>query len=136
MKFQSFVNFPKKIKELIKMLLHFWFFTCWFFTFYFFIFYFLHPFSFWTSLSVKRPYISFIVFILSLCSNALTLESIFEYYIKNKKNTLILKFHPGMKCLQVCLSFFHLKMKVQTCLFDRGEFIMGWGFISPKTKNM
>ena len=28
MKFQSFVNFPKKIKEIIKMFWHFWFFTC------------------------------------------------------------------------------------------------------------
>ena len=26
MKFQSFVNFPKEIKEIIKMFLHFWFF--------------------------------------------------------------------------------------------------------------
>ena len=135
MKFQSFVNFPKKIKELIKMLLHFWFFTCWFFTFYFFIFYFLHPFSFWTSLSVKRPYISLYSY-----SHYVQTRSLWKAYLnttsKFKKNTLILKFHPGMKCLQVCLSFFHPKMKVQTCLFDRGEFIMGWGFISPKTKNM
>ena len=135
MKFQSFVNFTKKIKELIKIFLHFWFFTCWFF--YFLIFHlWLFTSFFLLDFTFYKEALYFIVFILSLCSNALTLESIFEYYVKNKKNTLILKFHPGMKCLQVCLSFFYPKMKVQTCLFDRGEFIMGWGFISPKTKNM
>ena len=47
MKFQSFVNFPKKIKEIIKMFLHCWFFICC-----------PHPFSFRASFFIKRPYVS------------------------------------------------------------------------------
>ena len=54
--------------------------------------------------------------VLSLCSNTLTLESIFEY-IRQKliKNMLILKFHPRMKCLHVFFSFFHPGMKSHPC---------------------
>ena len=61
-------------------------------------------------------------FILSLCSNTLTLESIFEY-IRQKliKNMLILKFHPRMKCLHVFFSFFHSGMKSHPCLSYRDE---------------
>ena len=44
-----------------------------------------HPFSFWTSLFIKKPYA--FMFILSLCSNILTLESIFEYMRQNIKKT-------------------------------------------------
>ena len=43
MKFQSFLNFTKKIIEIIKMFLHVWFFTCC-----------SHPFSFRTSLFRER----------------------------------------------------------------------------------
>ena len=52
----------------------------------------------------------------------LTLESIFEY-IRQKliKNMLILKFHPGMKCLHVFFSFFHPGMKFHPCLSSRDE---------------
>ena len=61
-------------------------------------------------------------FILSFCSNTLTLESIFEY-IRQKliKNMLILKFRPGMKCLHVFFSFFHPGMKSHPCLSSRDE---------------
>ena len=61
-------------------------------------------------------------FILSLCSNTLTLESIFEY-IRQKliKNMLILKFHPGMKRLHVFFSFFHPRMKSHPCLSSQDE---------------
>ena len=64
----------------------------------------------------------FYSFILSLCSNTLTLESIFEY-IRQKliKNMLILKFHPRMKYLQVFFSFFHPGMKYHPCLSSRDE---------------
>ena len=72
--------------------------------------------------------------ILSLCSDTLTLESIFEYIRqKLKKNMLILKFHPGIKCLHIFFSFFHPEMKFYSCLFDSDEFIPGWNFISVKT---
>ena len=47
MEFQFFLNFTKKIKKIIKMLLHFWLFTCC-----------PYPFSFQTSLFIKRPYVS------------------------------------------------------------------------------
>ena len=42
--------------------------------------------------------------------------------VKNeKKNILILKFHPGMKCLHVFFSFFHPGMKSHPCLSSRDE---------------
>ena len=40
---------------------------------------------------------------------------------KIKKNMLILKFHPGMKCLHVFFSFFHLGMKLHPCLSSQDE---------------
>ena len=46
MKFQFFQNFTKKKIEIIKMFLHFWFFTC------------LQLFSFRTSLFIKRSHVS------------------------------------------------------------------------------
>ena len=54
-------------------------------------------------------------FILSLCSNTLTLESVFEY-IRQKliKNMLILKFHPGMKCLHVFFFFFSSRDEISS----------------------
>ena len=63
----------------------------------------------------------------------LTLESIFEYIRKKIYiRILILKFHPGMKCLNVFFSFLRPGMKFHPCLFDRDEFILGWNFISAK----
>ena len=61
-------------------------------------------------------------FILVLCSNTLTLKSIFEY-IRQKliKNMRLLKFHPGMKCLHVFFSFFNPGMKCHLCLSSRDE---------------
>ena len=107
MEFQSFLNPSKKIKEIkcfyvFDFLLVFIFFFFWDFTFF-----------------IQRPYVSFI---LSLCSNTLTLESICEY-IRQKliKNMLILKFHPEMKCLHVCFSFFHPGMKSHPCLSSQDE---------------
>ena len=44
-----------------------------------------HPFPFWTSLFIKKPYA--FMFILPLCSNILTLESIFKYMRQNIKKT-------------------------------------------------
>ena len=57
----------------------------------------------------------FFIFILSLCSNTLTLESIFEY-IRQKliKNMLILKFHPGMKCLHVFFSLISSRNEISS----------------------
>ena len=76
-------------------------------------------------------------FILSLCSNTLTLESVFEY-IRQKliKNMLILKFHPGMKCLHVFFFFFSSRDEISSWqkrvnskrhfTIDRDDFIPGW----------
>ena len=36
---------------------------------------------------------------------------------------LILKFHPGMKCLHVFFSFFHPGMKFHPCLSSRDEIL-------------
>ena len=61
-------------------------------------------------------------FMLSLCSNTLTLESIFKY-IRQKliKNMLILKFHPKMKCLHVFFDVFHPRMKFHPCISSWDE---------------
>ena len=55
----------------------------------------------------------------------LSLENILEYIhtSKIKKNILILKFHPGMKCLHVFFSFFHPGMKFRPCLSSRYEIL-------------
>ena len=63
MKFKSFVNFPKKIKEIITI---------------FYIFDFLV-----VVLTFYIEVLCFVIFILSLCSNTLTLvESIFKYKLR------------------------------------------------------
>ena len=38
---------------------------------------------------------------------------------KLSKNMLIVKFHPGMKCLQTFFSFFCPGMKLHPCIFER-----------------
>ena len=109
MKLQSFVNSPKKIKEIIKMFLHFWFFTCC-----------PHPFSLRTSLFTKRPYVS----LYSYFHYVLTCwiwQTYLNTYVKNKKNMLILKFHPGMKSLHLFFSFFHSGKKFHHYLSSRDE---------------
>ena len=40
---------------------------------------------------------------------------------KIEKNMLILKFHPGMKCLHILFSFFHPGMKFHRCLSSQDE---------------
>ena len=92
----------------------------------FLIFYLLSSSFFFLGFTFYKEALCFITFILSLCSNTLTLESIFEY-IRQKliKNMLILKFHPGMKCLHVFFSFFHPGMKSHPCFSYWDEFIPG-----------
>ena len=116
MKLQSFVNSPKKIKEIIKMFLHFWFFTCC-----------PHPFSLRTSLFTKRPYVS----LYSYFHYVLTCwiwKTYLNIYVKNKKNMLILKFHPGMKSLHLFFSFFSFREEISSL-----SFIPRWNFISAET---
>ena len=86
------------------------------------IFYLLSSLFFFWDFTFYKEALCFITFILLLCWNTLTLESIFEY-IRQKliKNMLILKFHPGMKCLHVFFSFFHPGMKFHPCLSSRDE---------------
>ena len=64
-----------------------------------FLTFYLLPSSFFLSdFTFYKEALCFIVFLLSLCSGTLTLESIFEQIgQKLKKNILILKFHPEMK---------------------------------------
>ena len=77
-----------------------------------FIFYLLCSSFFFSGFNFYKEALCFIIFILSLCSNMLNLENILEYICqKFKKNMLILKFHPRMKCLHVFFSFFHPRMK-------------------------
>ena len=85
MKFQSFVHFPEKIKK--KMFSDFLLVV--------FIF------SFKTLLLERGLMLHYIYTLI-----------IFKHVnFGNKKNILILKFHPGMKCLHVFFSFFHPGMK-------------------------
>ena len=116
MKFQSFLNFPKKIKDIIKMFLHCWFFTCC-----------PHPFSFRASFFIKRPYMFHNIHTFIMFKHVeFGKHTWIHKYVKNlKKNILILKFHPGMKCLHVLFSFFHPGMKFRPCLSSRDE-ISSW----------
>ena len=86
----------------------------------FLIFYLLSLSFFFSDFTFYKEALYFIMFTLSFCSNTLTLESIFQYIRQKlkKKNMLILKFHPRMKCLHVFLSFFHPEMEFHPCLFD------------------
>ena len=86
------------------------------------IFYLLPLFFFFWDFTFYKEALFFITFISSLCSNTLTLESIFEYICQKLiKNMRILKFHPGMKCLHIFFSFFHPRLKSHPCLSSRDE---------------
>ena len=123
----------------------------------FLIFYLLSSSFFFSDFTFYKEALSFIAFILSLYSNTSTLESIFEYICqkwkktkKTKKNMLILKFHPGVKCLHV---FFSSRDEISSVFLtemsssrdeissrqkrvnskrhftiDRDDFILGWNF--------
>ena len=73
---------------------------------------------FFSDFTFYKEALCFIIFILSLFSNTLTLENIFEYYVKNKKNT-------------------HFKISSQdevfTCLFF---FFSSWDEISSRQKRV
>ena len=108
MKFQSFVNFPKEIKEVIKMLLRFWFFTCC-----------PHSFSFRASFFIKRPYESLYSYF-HYVQTCWIWKSYLNTYVKNWKNMFILKFHPGWS---VYTSFFLLSSRDE--IWSRDE-ISSW----------
>ena len=92
----------------------------------FLIFYLLCTSFFFSGFTFCKEALCFIIFILSLCSNMLNLESILEYIRqKLKRNMFILKFYPRVKCLHVFFPVFHPGMKFHPCLFDRDEFIPG-----------
>ena len=55
-------------------------------------------------------------------------KTYFNNTSKIKKNMLILKFHPVMKCLHVFFSFFLSGDEISSL-----SFIPGWNFISTKT---
>ena len=118
------------------MFLHFLFFTCC-----------AHPLSFRVSLFTKRPYVSLYSYFHSV-QTCWIWKIYLNTSVKNKKNMLILKFHPGMKCLHVFFPFLHIGMKFHPCLssrdeissrqkrlnskrhftIDRDDFIPGWNF--------
>ena len=116
MKFQSFLNFTnftKKIIEIIKMFLHFWFFTCC-----------PHPFYFWTSLFIKRCYVSvhsYSHYVISF-KHVNFGKHVWIHTSKNflKKIMLILKFHPEMKCLHVFFFFFSSRDEISSLSFWQG----------------
>ena len=88
---------------------------------------------FFSDFTLYKETLYFIMIILSLYLNILTLESIFEYLntnVKNQKHMLILKFHPRMKCLHVFFSFFDLGKKFYSCFLASDEFIPRYNFIS------
>ena len=120
MKFQSFVNFPKKIKEIIKVFSHFLF------------FYLLSWSLFFSDFTFYKEALCFIIFKLSVCSNKLTLENIFEY-IRQKWRKKTYSFQNFIPEWSVYTSSFFSFFFSHPCLFDRDEFIPGWNFISTKT---
>ena len=101
MEFQSFVNSTKNIIEM----------KC----FYVFHFLLVLLILFLLGLFIKRPYV--IMF-----KHVNFWKHIWLIHQKSIKNMLILKFHPGMKCLQVFFFFFfHPGMKSHFCLSSRDE---------------
>ena len=71
---------------------------------------------FFSDFTFYKEVLCFITFILSLCSNTLTLESIFEYIPqKLKKSMVISKCHPG-NWLHVLFSFFIRGCYVMLCI--------------------
>ena len=103
------------------MFLYFWFFTCC-----------AHPFSFRASLFIKRPYVSLYSYF-HYVQTCWIWKTCLDTYVKNKKNMLILKFHPRMKCLHVFLSFFHPWMKLHPCLSSRDELLSRQKLVNSKT---
>ena len=97
----------KKIIKKRKLFSHFLFFTC-------------SSFSFRVSLFTKRPYVSLYSYFHSV-QTCWILKTYLNTCLKNEKNMLILKFHPGVKCLHVFFSFFHPGMKFHPCLSSREE---------------
>ena len=94
----------------------------------FLIFYLLCSSFFFSGFTFCKETLCFIIFILSPCSNMLNLENILEYMRQKLKNMLILKFHPGMKCLHVFFFFFSSQDEISS-----QSFIPRWNFISAKT---
>ena len=120
MKFQSFVNFPKKIKE-IKVFLHSWFLrfciTC-------------CPRHFFFGLHVLYRNLMFDYIHTHIMLKDVTFEKHIWIHTSEIRKTLILKFHPG--CLHVFFSFFHPGMKFHLgkhmqrhFTIDRDDFIPG-----------
>ena len=110
MKFQSFLNFTnftKKIIEIIKMFLHFWFFTCCPYSFYF-----------WTSLFIKRSYVS----VHSYSHYVISFKHVnFGKHVWILRQIFFKKNHAHFKILSWD--------EVFTCLFFL-FFIPGWNFVS------
>ena len=83
-----------------------------------------HPFSFRASRFAKRPYISLYSYFHA--------KHIWIHTSKLKNFKIILKFHLGIKCLQVFFSFFDPRMK-----FHPGTgFIPGWNFTCKHPLNI
>ena len=117
MKFQSFLNFPKKIQEIIKMFLHCWFFTCC-----------PHPFSFRASFFIKRPYMFHNIHTFIMFKHVeFGKHTWIHTYVKNLKKTY-LKFLPGMKCSHVFFFIFSSRDEISSL-----SLIPGWNFILAKT---
>ena len=88
-----------------------------FLIFYLLIFHFL-PFDFllfasffFSDVTFCKEALCFIIFILPLFSNTLTLESIFEYYVKNKIKNTHFKISSRDEVVTRLFFFFHPRMK-------------------------
>ena len=100
------------------------------------IFYLFPSSLFFSDFTFYKEALCFIIFILSLFSNTLTLKSMFEYIRQKGKNILTLKIHhPKMKCLHVFFSSFIPGWNFHSCIFDRDEFIPGWNSSRQKRVN-
>ena len=71
--------------------------------------------TFQVSLFIKKPYINFLLIFIMF--KQVKVGKHIEYMPQTlSRSMLIVKFHPGMKCLQVFLSFFRPGMKFHPCL--------------------
>ena len=102
----------------------------------FFIFYLLFSSFFFSDFTFYKELLCFIRFILSLCSNTWTLESIFQCIRQKLKKTCSLQnFIPGWIVYTPFFLFFHPGVKFHPCLFE-SSFICNRDEISSRIKKI
>ena len=99
----------------------------------YFIFYLLYLSFFFSDFTFHKEALYFIMFILSLCSNMLTLESICKYTRQKLKKHVHFKILSRDEVFTRLLFFFSSRDETSFLSFWRDEFILRWNFILTKT---